>query len=603
MARLSIIISAICLFIYNSISTNDLKESERLYKSVGQFYQAGEYSWCARIGDSLVVSDIYSALAMGISALSHHKLAFGEHSYTPNIYSRKTTSYLSNIPRRNFKASKALDYLSANLPPIDEIKSENLSKVLEFYDISARVSLISDKKLYYKISREIHENLFYKIHMLSVIDQITVLYNECRYQADRYNYSILINELVPRFEDLIWESCTNQESKHIAEILYNDLSSYINMIASQHERENPALVDLSCNLLIRSRDYHFYVSGAEFYKKSQKITWQEVQSNLPRNSYAVLFYELPDGNQESFNPGWVISNKSDRPTSIYGGHSYNAEKESLEILLRDIGGVNDYFYISGTSNMSLLDYTIDNRVIRLHSISNIINKRIQDTSLGNMLAIGNISYSNSKSSRHHLKDGLKGISDILQDFDTGPDEMEFLSSLFKDKVFTYQNLEAKNDILNKISGKTKMLHISTHGNFDEDKLFYELTGDVDIFHPRLVFQSCVLYLSGYNDDSSQYISAYDITKYDLSNLDLVFVSACQSGNGRNIGNGTYSLPIAFHIAGAKNVVAFIDPIKEDVAVEFTKLFYTKISQGISIHDAFYEAKMTFCPDTRVVLWE
>ena len=181
--------------------------------------------------------------------------------------------------------------------------------------------------------------------------------------------------------------------------------------------------------------------------------------------------------------------------------------------------------------------------------------------------------------------------------------MEFLSSLFKDKVFTYQNLEAKNDILNKISDKTKMLHISTHGNFDEEKLFYELTGDVDIFHPRLVFQSCALYLSGYNDDSSQYISAYDITKYDLSNLDLVFVSACQSGNGRNIGNGTYSLPTAFHIAGAKNVVAFIDPIKEDVALEFTKLFYTKISQGISIHDAFYEAKMTFCPDTRVVLWE
>lgn len=601
MARLLILISAICLSVH-SISANDFKESERLYKSARLFYQAGEYSWCARIGDTLVVSDIYSALAMGISALSHHKLAFGERSYTPNIYSGKTKAYGSNIPRRDFKGSKALNYLSDNLPPIDEIKSESLSKVLEFYDISARVSLISDKKLYYKISRDIHEHLFDKINQLSVIDQIIVLYNECRYQADRYNFSMLINEFVPIFEDLIWEKCANQESKYIAAILYNDLSSYVNIITAQHKSEYPSLVDLSCNLLIRSRDYYFYVNGAEFYKKSQKITWQEVQSHLPQNSHAVLFYELPYGNMESLNPGWFFSNKSDRPIGVYGGHSYNAERESVEILLRD-GGANDYFYVSGTGNMSLLDYTKENRVIRLHSISNIINKRLQETCLTNMLAIGNISYSNTKSSGHQLKDGLKGISDILQDFDTGQDEMQFLSSLFKDKVFTYQNSDVQKDILNKISDKTNILHISTHGNFDEEKLFYELTKGVDSFNPNIPFQSCVLYLSGYNDDSSQFISAYDIMKHDLSNLDLVFISACQSGNGRHIDNGTYSLPTAFHIAGAKNVVAFIDPIKEDVAVEFTKLFYSKISQGVSIHDAFYEAKMTFCPDMRVVLWE
>lgn len=602
MVKLLIVIATLCFSTYN-INATDLSESERLYKLSYLFYQAGEYAQCAQIGDSLVVSDIYSALTMGISALANNKLAFSEHEYTPNIYTTKTGTYHSNLIRRDFKADKALNFLSEKLPQINAMQLENLSKVLEFYYIATNVSLISDKKLYYKISRHIHECLYDKINQLSVNDQIIVLYNECRYQADRNKFLILINELVPSFEDLIWECCADQGSKHLAALLYNDLSSYINIITSKYAKECQSLVDLSCNMLIRSRDYHLYVNGGEFYKNSQKITWQDVQSHLAQNSYTVLFYELPHRNIECFNPAWVISKKSDRPIGIYGGHSYSAERESAEVLLRDIGGVNDYFYVSGTGNMSLLDYTKNNRLVRMHSISNIINKRFHETCSGNILAIGNISYSKSEHSGQKVKDGLKGISDILQDFETGQDEMEYLASLFKDRVSIYQHSDVHKDILNKVSDKTKILHISTHGNFDDEKLYHELTTYVDTFNPNLIFRSCILYLSGYNDDSKQYISAYDIMKYDLSSLDLVFISACQSGNGRHIDNGTYSLPTAFHIAGAKNIVAFIDPMKEDIATEFAKFFYSKISQGVSIHDSFYEAKLTVCPDARVVLWE
>lgn len=111
-------------------------------------------------------------------------------------------------------------------------------------------------------------------------------------------------------------------------------------------------------------------------------------------------------------------------------------------------------------------------------------------------------------------------------------------------------------------------------------------------------------LSGYNNNEElNFISAYEIKKLDLRNVDFVFVSACESAAGLVLSIGDYSLAEAFHVAGVKNIIAVIDPINEDVATNFAEILYREIKKGTSYHDSFHIAKKQSCPSDRILLFE
>lgn len=90
---------------------------------------------------------------------------------------------------------------------------------------------------------------------------------------------------------------------------------------------------------------------------------------------------------------------------------------------------------------------------------------------------------------------------------------------------------------------------------------------------------------------------------DLRDIDFVFISACESGAGQVLTIGDYSLAEAFHIAGVKNIIAVVDPIKEDIATNFAEMLYKQIINGKTYHDAFHEAKNKICPTDRIFLFE
>ena len=67
--------------------------------------------------------------------------------------------------------------------------------------------------------------------------------------------------------------------------------------------------------------------------------------------------------------------------------------------------------------------------------------------------------------------------------------------------------------------------------------------------------------------------------------------------------GDFSMAESFRIAGARNVIAVIDPIREGTATDFAIALYGNIASGQPFHDAFYGAKNAVCPDDRIVLYE
>jgi CHAT domain-containing protein len=202
------------------------------------------------------------------------------------------------------------------------------------------------------------------------------------------------------------------------------------------------------------------------------------------------------------------------------------------------------------------------------------------------VAFANINYSSCKIEGQSED---KGLAKRYGKFASAIKEIEILESIFVDNLITYQSEEATRDKFMSLSKETKILHISTHGFFDKGMLkdLNKINPNVDAAGEN-IFKSCGLLLSGYNDDKTKYLSAYDVINQDFSGVDFVFLSACDSGMGKVLSRGDYSLVSAFKISGAKNIIAILSPINEDVATKFAGFFYDLISRGLSYHEAFYE---------------
>ena len=102
-----------------------------------------------------------------------------------------------------------------------------------------------------------------------------------------------------------------------------------------------------------------------------------------------------------------------------------------------------------------------------------------------------------------------------------------------------------------------------------------------------------LVLAGANDPTADAIlTADEVGWLDLSNLDLVVLSACETGLGTSIGGeGMQSLQRAFHLAGARTVVASLWKVDDDATARLMADFYRGLDEGLSTSDALRAAQL------------
>ncbi|MDT0557568.1 CHAT domain-containing tetratricopeptide repeat protein [Ichthyenterobacterium sp. W332] len=175
------------------------------------------------------------------------------------------------------------------------------------------------------------------------------------------------------------------------------------------------------------------------------------------------------------------------------------------------------------------------------------------------------------------------------------------------KVFTQYDASEKNFKL--LSGKSpKILHIATHGFFYENlenRTNNEFSFDLNTEDQYRLYKDPLLrsglILSGANKAWKNGVSpnsiedgiltALEISNLDLSNTEVVVLSACETGLGDiNGSEGVYGLQRAFKMAGVDILIMSLWKVPDNETAEFMTLFYSNWLETDNIRLAFNNAQ-------------
>ena len=194
---------------------------------------------------------------------------------------------------------------------------------------------------------------------------------------------------------------------------------------------------------------------------------------------------------------------------------------------------------------------------------------------------------------------------VFHDLQGTKEEILKIEDLLKRNKWQVSSYMGKNgteeSFLNMHGKSPKLLHLATHG-------FY--------YTPNRAEN--VDYLKGYTDAMSLsglvlsggnaawlgkplpkgvlggILSANDIARLDLSNTDMVVLSACQTGQGKATSEGLYGLQRAFKKAGVGTIVMSLWNVSDKTTSEFMTTFYERLADKKNAWNkrkAFEEAKV------------
>ena len=168
--------------------------------------------------------------------------------------------------------------------------------------------------------------------------------------------------------------------------------------------------------------------------------------------------------------------------------------------------------------------------------------------------------------------------------------------------------EGTEESFKSLSGKgISLLHIATHGFYFSDadqrnnKLVLKITGEASELSEQDRSMNCSgLLLSGANTIlrnrrvpkgvENGVLTAKEISQLDFRGLDLVVLSACQTGKGELKEDGVYGLQRAFKKAGAKTLLMSLWNVSDAATQRMMSSFYSSLAAGASRHEAFAAAQ-------------
>lgn len=240
-----------------------------------------------------------------------------------------------------------------------------------------------------------------------------------------------------------------------------------------------------------------------------------------------------------------------------------------------------------------------------------------------LILYGGIDY-NKKSDEIKTDENKIGFNDLvlrsgISDFGylKGTNE-EVYKIVNNAKTFNYKTIlkterEATEESIKQLDGKTTpfVLHLATHGFFFENikqekqddfilmeentkRKIYKSSED-PMMRSGLIFAGANKYWGNTNEATETddgILTAKEISNLDLSNCQLVVLSACETGLGQvNGSEGVFGLQRAFKMAGVKNIIMSLWKVPDAQTAELFESFYSECFSGKSIQEAFQSTQV------------
>ena len=191
------------------------------------------------------------------------------------------------------------------------------------------------------------------------------------------------------------------------------------------------------------------------------------------------------------------------------------------------------------------------------------------------------------------------------------DEVNAIQNLFSENNKSFSVLSEKGateTAFKKLSGNSpSVIHIATHGFFFENpkrdnKTKLELSNqnvytisEDPLLRSGLLFAGAnYAWQNGNNPNAEDdgILTALEISNLNLSNTDLVVLSACETGLGDIEGSeGVYGLQRAFKMAGVDLIIMSLWEVPDKETSEFMTTFYTYWLGGKDIRTAFRDTQL------------
>ncbi len=343
--------------------------------------------------------------------------------------------------------------------------------------------------------------------------------------------------------------------------------------------------------------------------KNEEISWRQIQKRLAYSQVAVEFFEfhlmkgmdIADANvyaaliitQSCETPIFKVLNTKanlnyfdvENQSDLYDINKYGAAMAQL--FWRDLlfyfsdNDISTIFFspfgIINTIAIESLPYSLETPIMhhyklyRLSSTRDLVTKHTFNFS-DTAVLYGNLSY---RLSYETMENNQKITRDAIGPLPGTKKEIENIQTILQGYNFNIKSYSREKGTEESVSeiGSPSILHFATHGFVKEsdDESIMSKTG--------LVFSYGARALEGRNIPKGAedgILTSAEIETLDLSNTDIVVLSACNTALGEVTTEGVWGLQRAFKKAGVKTVVMSLWQVDDEATAVFMEYFYKNL---------------------------
>lgn len=489
----------------------------------------------------------------------------------------------SNYEHLIYASEYIRDYMISVCPSLSPIMQANF-----YLEARQTIELINSQLINFIDKDDVNKTIYNNLLLFKGLELNTakVLNNKDYSVADKSD-SNNYDDLLFGFVGLQYKTITMQaeilntsDFKSILEVDYNTISTHLdnNSIAIEFLNDKYSNHYYAC-ICASGWDEPIIVSllSSEYLNKTYTTKRGYFTNTLFSKIWQPILEHLPNTiNKIYFAPDGLLYAMAIEYLPIHYQH--------------DLRNVNDIY-----------------ELYRVSSTKEVVNSNKDPSRQENcVLLVGDIDYGNTTAGgkERGVFDDFNENSKISR-LVASKVEIDELSSLFKNNGWVVYLLTGRNvskDSLLNPSDQCSIEHISTHGFFINDHLISSQTARKFTFlnDPLKNVQDTSLLRSGFvissaNDfyssgDDVGIITAADIANTNRQNVDLVVISACQSGQGVINGDGIHGLQRGYKIAGANSIIVALWDVDDWVSEFLIKEFYTYYLLGHSKQESLRKAQ-------------